>query len=225
MKPRIKLAEATVGKGDSLTLIEHDGAYAISFNGAELMHSRASASEKMLGTLGVARLNKESEAHILVGGLGLGFTLRYALQSLGPSATVEMVEIFPEVLEWYRDHLGPLNGPLLEDPRVKVIRGDVANRILKAKPGTYDAILLDTDNGPVPMVAKSNKMLYSYMGVRAVKAALKPKGRVVYWSAGKDDKFEYRLKNAGFKVKGIPAKVHERAKRDAYMIYTADLRG
>lgn len=225
MKPRIKLAELAIGDGDLLTLVEHDGAYAISFNGAELMHSRASASEKMLGTLGVARLNKESEARVLVGGLGLGFTLRYALQSLGPPAVVEMVEIFPEVLDWYSEHLENLNGPILKDTRVKVIRGDVCKRILNAQPKSYDAILLDTDNGPVPMVAKSNKMLYSYTGVRAVKAALKPNGRVVYWSAGRDEKFEHRLKNAGFRVKGIPAKVHERAKRDAYMIYTGDLRG
>ena len=225
MKPRIKLAEITVGDGNSLALLEHDGAYAISFNGSELMHSKASASEKMLGTLGVARLNKESEARVLVGGLGLGYTLRYALQSLGPPAIVEMVEIFPEVFDWYREHLEKLNGPILSDPRVKATKGDVARRILKAKPGTYDAILLDTDNGPIPLVEKSNKMLYSYMGVRAVKAALKPNGRVVYWSAGKDDRFEGRLRSAGFQVKGIPAKVHERAKRDAYMIYTGDLRG
>ena len=224
MKPRIKLAEITVGDGDSLCILEHDGAYAISFNGAELMHSKASASEKMLGTLGVGRLNKESEARVLVGGLGLGYTLRYALKSLGPPAIVEMVEIFPEVLDWYREHLEPLNGPILDDPRVLVSKGDVARRILKTKPQTYDAILLDTDNGPIPLVDKSNKMLYSYMGVRAVKDALKPNGRVVYWSAGKDDKFESRLKSAGFQVKGIPAKIHERAKRDAYMIYTADLR-
>lgn len=225
MKPRNRLAEITIGSKDTLTLIEHDGAFAISFNGSELMHSRASASEKMLGTLGVARLAKEDEPTVLVGGLGLGFTLRYALQSLGPKATVEMVEIFPEVLGWYRDHLEPLNGPLLTDPRVETIEGDVAQRILNASPKRYDAILLDTDNGPVSMVAKSNKMLYSYMGVRAVKAALKPKGRVAYWSAGRDDKFEDRLRKAGFRVKAIPAKVHERAKRDAYRIYTGDLRG
>jgi spermidine synthase len=205
-------------------LIEHDGAYSISFNGSDLIHSRASAMQKMLGTLGVGRLNKESEARVLVGGLGLGYTLRYALQSLGPEAAVEMVEIFPAVIEWYREHLKELNGPLLDDPRVEVLEADVTQRILNAKPATYDAILLDTDNSPIPMLSKTNKSLYSYMGVRAIKAALKPDGRVVFWSDGKNDKFEGRLKKAGFKVKGVPAKAHERAKRDVYVLYVGDLR-
>ena len=205
-----------------MALNEHDGAFSINFNGQELMHSKASASESLMGNLGTVRLDKLGAFRVLVGGLGLGFTLKNVLKSVGPKTTVEVVELIPEVVEWNRTHLKKLNGALLDDPRVKVREEDVTTLLRNAKPETYDAILLDVDNGPVAMVAANNFSLYSNAGISAICASLKPAGRAVVWSAGKDGKFENRLRQAGLRVKGVPAKMHERARREAYMLYVLE---
>jgi len=222
MKPHIKLAEAKTPDGGTLSLFEHDGAYSISLNGQEVMHSKASTSEEWLGQLGVERLKSGEASRVLVGGLGLGFTLQTALKFSDPETIVEVAELIPEVVEWNRAFMVSLNGSLLQDPRVEIRENDVARLIRKAKPGTYNAIMLDVDNGPVPMLAKNNFSLYSNTGLRAIRAALKPRGRVVFWSAGPEPQFEPRLGRLGFKAKAVPAKVHERAKRAAYMLYIGD---
>ncbi len=222
MKPRIKQAEAKTPGGGTIALFEQDGAFSISFNGQELMHSKASASERLLGQIGVKRLEDDGDARILIGGLGLGFTLRSVLEAVSPETTVEVVELVPEVIEWNRVHLEPLNGALLDDPRVEVLADDVAALIERAEPETYDAILLDIDNGPIAMVVESNSSLYSISGIGSVHRALKPGGRVVFWSAGPDPIFEARLRKAGFDVTAVPAKTHEGAKRAAYLLYVAD---
>lgn len=205
-----------------MTLHEHDGAFSINFNGQELMHSKASASESLMGNLGTVRLDKGGAFRVLVGGLGLGFTLKNVLKSVGPRTTVEVVELIPEVVEWNRTHLKKLNGALLDDSRVRVRVEDVTTLIRNAKPESYDAILLDVDNGPVAMVAANNYSLYSNAGIDAICAALKPGGRAVIWSAGPDGKFESRLRKSGLRVKGVPAKMHERARRDACMLYVLE---
>lgn len=222
MKPRTKLAEAKSYVGGVMSLYEHDGAYSINFNSQELMHSKASASESLMGNLGTVRLDKVGAFRVLVGGLGLGFTLKNVLSCVGPRTTVEVVELIPEVVEWNRTHLKKLNGALLDDPRVKIRVEDVTTLIRNAEPESYDAILLDVDNGPVAMVAANNYSLYSNAGIEAICAALKPGGRAVVWSAGPDGKFENRLRQAGLRVKGVPAKMHERARRDAYMLYVLE---
>ena len=121
MKPRILLAESTTPDGAPMSLYEHDGAYSISFQGQELMHSKASASELLLGKLGVELARKEPKSRVMIGGLGLGFTLRTVLEGLGADAQVDVVELVPKVVEWNRDFLKDLNGALLDGPRVKVI--------------------------------------------------------------------------------------------------------
>jgi len=224
MKPRIKLAETTTNDGSVMSLLEHDGDFAISFNGQDLMHSKASTSERQLGRVGVVRLPKEEPTRILIGGLGLGLTLKSVLADAGPDAEVTVAELNPDLVEWNRKFLSKLNGGVVDDPRVIIRPGDVTKIIKKTKENIYDVILLDVDNGPIAMVTKKNSSLFTYMGVRFIKDALKPYGRAVFWSAGPDPKFEILLNKAGFKVTAIPAKVHERAKRAAYMLYVADNR-
>ncbi|MCF3651490.1 spermidine synthase [Synoicihabitans lomoniglobus] len=221
MKARIILAEATSPDGGRLSLYEQDGAYGISHNGQELMHSRANASEILLGQIGVAHLARDATARVLVGGLGLGHTLRSVLDATGPAVTVDVVELIPAVVEWNRTHLAPLNRDALNDPRCHVRVADAGSVIHNAKAHTYDTILLDLDNGPVAMVAVNNARLYAGSGLRAVHAALKPGGCAVFWSAGPDKAFAARLTQQGFTTEAVPAKVHDRAKRAAYMLYVA----
>ena len=128
MKPRVKLAESTF-TGGILSLAEHDGSYSISLDGKELMHSRANASELLLGSLGVAQLNNETDARVLIGGLGLGYTLKSVLESVGDKTTIEVAEMIPEVIEWNRSYLKNLNGSLLEHPQVETRLVDVTQLI------------------------------------------------------------------------------------------------
>ncbi len=222
MKARNKLAESTTPDGAPMALYEHDGHYSISFQGQELMHSDASASELRLGELGIEQLEPEGAPRILIGGLGLGFTLKSTLAGLGPDARLDVAELVPKVVEWNREYLGSLNGELVDDPRVSLIVGDAVAHIRKAPPNTYDALILDVDNGPTGMVKPSNGSLYSQKGLYACKTALKAGGRVVFWSAGEDQYFKARMGRVGFRVGVVPAKVHERAKRAAYRIYIGD---
>lgn len=224
MKPRVTLAEARTGEGRRLVLSEQDGAYAISLDGQELMHSRVHASEQLMADLGLAAVDL-GQARVLVGGLGLGFTLRRVLERVGPQAQVEVVELVPEVVAWNREALRGLNGACLDDARVRVRVADVGQVIRAAKPGSYDCVLLDVDNGPVAMVAAGNAHLYAEAGLRAVGRALRVGGCAVYWSAGPDAALERRLTKLGWAAEAVPAKVHANAKRAAYMLYVAVKRG
>ncbi|MFU8848495.1 MAG: spermidine synthase [Opitutales bacterium] len=223
MKPRIKLAESVTSEGAPMALYEHDGGYSISFKGQELMHSKASASELLLGKLGVDRVKRGAKSRVLIGGLGLGFTLRGVLDALGAEAEVDVVELVPQVVAWNREYLRELNGALLDDPRVKVVEADAVAMIYAGASHSYDAMILDVDNGPTGMVKASNNSLYSHRGLRAVRKLLKVGGRAAYWSAGTDPHFKTRIETVGFRVGVVPAKVHERAKRAAYVIYLADV--
>jgi len=205
-----------------MSLYEHDGAFSISFRGQELMHSKASASELLLGKMGIERIIKEPQARVMIGGLGLGFTLRTVLAGLGADAQVDVVELVPKVVEWNREFLRDLNGALLDDPRVNLIEADVVKLIKKGEAETYHAMILDVDNGPTGMVKESNNSLYSHSGLRSVRKMLQPGGRAAFWSAGDDPHFKARMETVGFRVGHIRAKVHERSKRSAYVIYVAD---
>ena len=222
MKPRVKLAESTF-TGGILSLAEHDGSYSISLDGKELMHSRANASELLLGSLGVARLGNKLAGRVLIGGLGLGFTLKAALESVGDNTTIEVAEMIPEVIEWNRTYLKNLNGSLLDHPQVETRSVDVTRLIQEAEPHTYDAILLDVDNGPNAMVCETNASLYSKDGIRSICRALKKEGRLVVWSAGPDHGFEKRLGRAGLKVEAVRAKAHAGAKSPSHFLYLGDL--
>ncbi len=205
-----------------MALYEHDGKYCISYAGQELMHSGANASEILLGEIGVELLEHDASARILIGGLGLGFTLRSVLASTGPNVVVELIELLPEIVSWNREYLKSLNGELLDDPRLEIHTTDVVGYVRKAERARYDVILLDVDNGPVAMVSETNVSLYSNTGLRWLRGSLKPEGRAVFWSAGPDLRFEDRLKRAGFRVSKVPAKVHAGSKRAAYLLYVAN---
>ena len=222
MKPECKLAETTLRNGARLTLSEHDGNYAIRMNGQTLMNSARAASELLLGELAVARLTGQPAPCVLIGGLGLGFSLQSVLANTGPTATIHVAELIPQVVDWNREFLTAVNGKLMDDPRVTIFTDDVWNVLLRTKPGQYDALLLDIDNGPTAMVQQPNARLYKAAGVRLLLAALKPGGRATVWSAAADHAFEDRLVLAGFRVEAKSAKLYAKAKRCGCTIYVAD---
>ena len=222
MIPHFKLAEVPTPDGERLSLYEHDGSYCIRWNNEELMHSQANASELLLGELAAAPLAGHAHPSILIGGLGLGFTLKAVLAHLGPEATVHVAELIPAVVEWNQHYLLCLNGTLLQDPRVEVFVDDVWNVIARAGRARYDAVLLDIDNGPDAMVQQQNSRMYAPDGLQRIATVLKPGGRAAVWSARPDHGFARRFAEAGFEVQVVPAKLHANAKRCAYTIFVAD---
>ena len=222
MKPHITLAKTTTPDGKTMALVSHDGDFSMRINGRDLMHSSVSASELHLGEIAVAHLGGASEGRVLVGGLGMGFTLKSVLAGAGKNIAVEAVELIPEVIEWNRTFMKDLNGKVLDDPRVTVLTRDVYALLNRSKPNTYDAILLDIDNGPTAMVQKGNSRLYSRQGLQLIRRALKTGGRAAIWSASVDTQFEARLKSMNFKIEAVPARLHKNARRSAYTIYVAD---
>ena len=223
MKPNITLAETITPNGARMTLVEHDGSYCIRVNGQQLMHSSVSTSEIELGKLGCERhTNRGATSRILIGGLGLGFTLGSVLQSTGPKAAVHVAELFPEIVAWNRTHLAGLNGKLLADKRVTVFVEDIRSVIRRSPRASYDVIVLDIDNGTTAMVKDDNNQLYSERGMQQIAQALKSGGRAAVWSACADAVIEKRLTKAGLQVKAVPAKLYAQARRATYMIYVAD---
>ena len=223
MKPNITLAETKTPNGARMTLVEHDGSFCIRVNGQQLMHSSVSTSEIKLGELGCEKhSHRGAVTRVLIGGLGLGFTLKSVLQSVGPRAVVHVSELFPEIVAWNRTFLAGLNGGALADRRVTVLEEDVRAIIQRAARTPYDAIILDIDNGTTAMVKNENNALYSEWGMQQIALALKPGGRATVWSACPDAVIEKRLAKAGFTVQAVPAKLYEHARRSTYMIYVAD---
>ncbi len=202
-----------------LTLQEQDGEYYLKINGRQLMSSYGRSSELLLADLPCKSLARLSAPRILIGGLGLGFTLQRSLDLLGTGAVVHVAELIPEVLIWNREFLGGLNNRAVEDKRVTVFIEDVFDAIARGHKEAYDAILLDVDNGPVPFSADKNNRLYSGRGLRRIADALKPGGRVAFWSACEDRVFADRIFRAGFEVHAFEAKPHERAKQTPHRIY------
>jgi spermidine synthase len=222
MKPNLKLAETTTPEGARLILYEHDGAYCIRLNGQDLMHSAAATSELRLGELAAERLSGQPESLSLLGGLGLGFTLKGLLAQGGPGAKVQVAELIPAIIEWNRTLLPHLNGALLNDSRVEVLGQDVWTLLVKAAPAQYDAVVLDIDNGPTAMVQKQNCRLYSREGLQRIVGVLKPGGRACFWSAQAAPAFAKSLERAGFATKVVPAPLYAGANRCAVSLYVAE---
>lgn len=218
LKPRIKIAEAK-RNGALFQLYQHDDKFGISLDGKELMNSNATASEYLLGKIGVEKIIKKNPARVLIGGLGLGFTLKSVLENTSNLVHVIVAEIIPEIIDWNRSYLTQLNGFLLNEPRVQVEQANVADLMFNTKNETYDSILLDLDNGPIPMTNNNNDFLYSVSGIKKIKSLLQDKGRLVIWSAGSDYNFENRLNFSSIKFKKIPARIHDNAKRARHMLY------
>lgn len=188
------------GNGGELKLSQRGKEFSIRLSGrrGELMNSRMHGSEDALAELGCAAIANKPDAEVLVGGLGMGFTLAAALRVVAPTAIVTVAELVPAVVEWNQGPLGECAGQPLTDTRTQVHIGDVAE-LLKAK-ARFDAILLDVDNGPEGLTHNDNNWLYSLEGLAAAFKALRPQGMLAVWSAGPDQLFTIRLKKAGFRV-------------------------
>ena len=193
------------GSTRELRLLRRGGEYAIRIGTEELMNSRLSGSEEALATLACGRIASRRAPHVLIGGLGMGFTLRAALEGLGPDARVVVAELVPAVIAWARGPLAHVFADCLDDPRVDVQEADV-NRLIQAGPGQYDAILLDVDNGPEGLMRRSNDRLYDNWGLKRARWALRPGGILAVWSGAPDRKFKARLQRSGFAVE--EARVH-----------------
>src|SRR5665213_4003393 len=193
------LGETLAPDGTILRLTRRDTEYIILANGKSLMSSRMHGSEEALATFACERLRKLEEPCVLIGGLGMGFTLRATLDLLPPDATVVVAEMVAAVVEWNRGPLGPFAEYPLKDRRVRIEIGDVAVALRSAH-GKCDAVLLDVDNGPTAFTSSENAWLYEDRGIAAAREALKPGGLLAVWSAQEDRKFEQRLRYGKFDV-------------------------
>lgn len=218
MQPRELISTAQIPGGEELRLFRRGGDFMIVLGGNELMSSRQSGSEEALALMTIERLRDAKAAHLLIGGYGMGFTLRAALGALGPEARVDVAELVPEIIDWARGPMQHLTAGCLDDPRVRIIIGDVADAIGAAR---YDAILLDVDNGPDGLTRAENDRLYSSRGLAAAKAALKPGGVLAIWSAWPDASFTRRLKHAGFNVEESQVRARTTGKGARHVIWFA----
>jgi spermidine synthase len=222
MNPWISLGTASIpNNGGELKLKRREEEFSIYLQGVrgELMNSRVHCSELALADLGCAHIRGVENTNVLVGGLGMGFTLAAALKATTSSAKVVVAELIPEVVEWNKGPLGECAGRPLNDSRVLVLLGDVARRFKSRKP-TYDAILLDVDNGPEGFTKVDNNNLYSLNSLQAIRQMLHPGGVLAVWSAWNDPKFSIQLKKANFTVNTQTVRAHK-GKGSRHTIYLA----
>jgi spermidine synthase len=202
MKPRELIGTATIPGGAKLRLFRRDGDFTIELGGNELMSSRVRGSEEALATETIARLGGRDAPHLLIGGYGMGFTLRAALAALGRDAQITLAEIVPEIIDWAYGPMQLLTDRCLDDPRVRLVDADVAV-LIEAGVSRFDAILLDVDNGPDGLSRPGNDRIYAPGGLAQARKALKPGGVLAVWSAAPDASFTRRLRHAGFAVEEV----------------------
>lgn len=210
MKPFERLGEARTPQGTRLEFLRHDRSYLIRADGIELMSSRRHLSEDTLAQVACRPIRDRATARVLVGGLGLGFTLRAALAELGPDAEVVVAELMPEVIAWNANPDYDLSAVAMADPRTTIVNDDVTN-VLKANPNGFDAIMLDTDNGPDGMLMSENARLYAMHGIEITRAALREGGVIAYWSVGDDPRFVDALERSGMRTETLRARAHTTA--------------
>jgi spermidine synthase len=224
MIARELLGTATIPGGtEELRLFRRGGDYMIVLDRNELMNSRMSGSEEALAQMTIERLRDRPAPHLLIGGYGMGFTLRAALAALPRDAKVTVAELVPEIIDWARGAMAAMTAGCLEDPRVKLDMADVGLVIGEAHSG-YDAILLDVDNGPDGLTRRANNSLYSRHGLAAAKAALKPGGILAIWSAAPDNRFARALSDAGFAVDEVAVRARSNGKGARHIIWFATKR-
>jgi spermidine synthase len=224
MKRTIKIASALTPDGNEMGLYKHDCDFSIRVNGQDLMNSRQHESERDLARLGCAHLVDQGAPVVLIGGLGMGYTLRQTLEMLGPRARVAVSELMNAVVEWNREFLGELNDHPLKDERVEVIMGDVVDLITSSS-GRFDAILLDVDNGPAALTDSGNRRLYGNEGIMACRRALREDGCLAVWSAGQSNEFEELLINCDFNVRRFPVNSHKGSKTRSRFVWIASVSG
>jgi len=211
------LEQLVTPDGSNLSLAEHDGTYAIRVNGRELMSSRHSFSEEQLGVVACEPLRNAAGARVLIGGLGLGFTLRAALATLARDAHVLVAELLPEVVAWNQNPSYALAAAELADARTQIVIGDVA-RVIEQSEARFDAIMLDADNQTTSMNTAGNTRLFLSSGLAAVHRALKSGGHAVYWSAGEEPAFAERFAKSGFNVEVRRVARHPGSKASHFLL-------
>ena len=221
MRPWTQLDAAPIPGGGTLKLMRRgEDEFSITLGHNELMNSRLRGSEEALASLAVERIGQRPDLRFLIGGLGMGFTLRAALAALPADAGIVVAELIPAVIAWARGPLAPIFAGCLDDPRVTLREADVATAI-REEPSRYDAILLDVDNGPDGLMVEANDRLYDHAGLSHAKAALRPGGVLAVWSAGPDRSFTQRLRQAGFAVEEKIVRARAGAGGAKHMIWLA----
>jgi spermidine synthase len=220
--PWEKIDQAEVpGHDDEITLFRRGTEYSIRTAGTELMNSRMHGSEDALAETSCRRLKRSTGHRILIGGLGMGFTLAAALDNLKPDARVTVSELMPAVVAWNREHLGHLAGSPLEDPRVSVEIEDVSDTMMK-RANAWDVILLDVDNGPDGLTRQANDQLYGESGLAIAFSALRSGGILSVWSSGEDPAFTRRLKRLGFRTETVAVRARKTGKGGRHTIWLAE---
>jgi len=220
MKPRVKIARARTPDGGEMVLYQHGRDFSIQINGQDLMLSRQHESELELARLGCAHLAGRKAPRILIGGLGMGYTLRQALDMLSPRAQVVVGELLGAVVEWNREFFGELNGHPLGDERVDLKTGDIVELISRSR-SRFDAILLDIDNGPGVMTDSGNRRLYGREGILACRRALRKQGCLAVWSAEPSKKFEQLLMSCSFHVRRFRLSAYKGSKSQSRFVWVA----
>ena len=223
MIPWEKIDTARIpGSDGELRLMRRGAEFSIMLGGNELMNSRLSGSEAALATLAAKKIEAVAKPKVLIGGLGMGFTLRAALAVFGSGARLVVAELVPAVVAWARGPMAKVFGDSLNDPRVEIREADVA-QLIERHPLTFDAVLLDVDNGPEGLTRKANDALYDVPGLKRVHAALRPGGVLAVWSSGPNPKFSKRLGQAGFAVNEVAVRATgNRGARHIIWIATKD---
>ncbi|MCP4561423.1 MAG: hypothetical protein GY873_09910 [Bosea sp.] len=225
MKPWTQLDAAPIPGGGTLKLMRRgEDEFSITLGHNELMNSRLKGSEEALATLAIERTGQRPGLRFLIGGLGMGFTLRAALAALPKDAEIVVAELIPAVIAWARGPLAAIFASCLDDPRVSMREADVVTAIREGR-SSFDAILLDVDNGPDGLMVEANDRLYDHAGLSHAKAALRPGGVLAVWSAGPDRSFTQRLRQAGFTVEEKTVRARAGAGGAKHMIWLAAPRG
>jgi len=220
MIPHALVATAQIPGGGELRLFRRGNDHMIVLDRNELMNSRMSGSEAALATMTLERLGGRHAPHLLIGGYGMGFTLRAALAALGGQAKVTVAELVPEIIDWARGPMAALTAACLDDRRVRLVLGDVASLIDEAR-AAYDAILLDVDNGPDGLTRDGNDGLYSPRGLAAARTSLKAGGILAVWSAAPDKAFARRMASAGFAVEEVAVRARANGKGPRHVLCSA----
>ncbi|HYG48009.1 MAG TPA: hypothetical protein VD846_08710 [Allosphingosinicella sp.] len=223
MIPRVLLDTAPIPGGGELRLVRRGDDFWIMLGANALMSTRLRGSEEALATLACERMAGRPRPAILIGGLGMGFTLRAALGALPRDSKVVVSELVPAIVEWARGPMAHVHGTSLDDPRVRIVESDVGDLIAAAR-SDYDSILLDVDNGPDALSRDTNDRLYDLEGLARARTALRPRGLLAIWSAAPDPAFARRLGKADFAVEEVTVRAHAGRKGAKHMIWLATRR-
>lgn len=220
MTPRELVATARVPDGEELRLFRRGDDFMIVVDRNELMNSRMSGSEEALAVMAAQRLGDRAAPRVLIGGYGMGFTLRAALQAFPAAASLTVAELVPEIIAWARGPMAGLTAGCLDDPRVTIAQDDVV-ALIGERPGAWDAILLDVDNGPDGLSRAANGRLYSREGLARARSALRPAGVLAVWSSAPDAAFTRRLKECGFAVEEVAVRARSNGKGARHTLWFA----